>query len=86
MVTSKLTAAAVQAQISSQKQRLAALEANLGTMESGMDKHMVQVRPVHGYWLCKATCALPSGRQKSAQQCLEEFIHALEVDIQKHVR
>jgi hypothetical protein len=46
MVTSKLTAAAVQAQITSQKQRLAALDANLRTMESGMDKHMVQVQKV----------------------------------------
>lgn len=43
MVTATLTAAAVKAQIATQRQRVEALEASLGTMVNGMDKHMVQV-------------------------------------------
>ena len=43
MVTARLTASAVQAQIASQRQRVQALEASLRTMESGMEKHMTQV-------------------------------------------
>jgi hypothetical protein len=42
MVTATLTAAALNAQITSQRQRVLALETTLKTMESGMDKHMVQ--------------------------------------------
>lgn len=43
MVTATLTAAAVKSQIACQQQRLQALQATLATMESGMDKHMLQV-------------------------------------------
>lgn len=44
MVTATLTAAAVKSQIACQQQRVQALQATLSTMESGMDKHMLQVQ------------------------------------------
>lgn len=53
MVTATLTAAAVKSQIACQQQRLESLQATLSTMESGMDRHMLQVRqaPRRAAWI-----------------------------------
>lgn len=56
-----VTAAAALAQIACQQQRVRALEESLATMESGMEKHMVQV------------CVTPA----AADGCADEFCLAL---------
>jgi hypothetical protein len=76
MVTATLTAAAVKSQIACQQQRVQALQATLSTMESGMDKHMLQVSAVardivlHGYSIASA---LPQPSKPQHQQFRQAF-------------